>query len=631
MKQKKNDYKKVNKVYKLSQSGKLLIDRIRKTRLRVTILAVIVFFIALIGVFQLMFSENWTLKNSNKLNSGMTSVVDESTETVSSTVHDTENLESEETIESSPTSNSALEIGTKGGQLTNEESTILIPPSNNSEKTERRDEVTVGDAAKDSEEDSKNDKTKESIAESNKQETIADPELIKLEENQKSEEHSIDQQIDKLNSISNSKSSSQKYSFVVAFGVSVFDNPKSLNVIDQLRYATYVTKIDETVENSVSYSKISYKTGKGTVEGWVRSQFLSDSLKPITGEEYKELSFEPVKKISGRISNVRGIYLTRSSVSNREKIAKWVSFAKSTNLNAFVIDVKDDEGFMLFKTNAAAKFVPSANDKAYYTKDEFKAIAKELKEKGFYLIARIVCFKDPSYARAHMDRAIVYKDTGAPYMGVYKVPWASAYDRQLWEYNVEVAKEAAEVGFDEIQYDYVRFPEIRKEERNKLDLRKPGNETFAEAIQKFLIYSKKELDEYNIPLAADIFGLVSTAVDDVGIGQYWEAVTNVVDYVCPMVYPSHYANGSFGLSVPDAYPYETIYRALSDGIRRNNHIPTPARIRPWLQSFTATWVKGHIVYDENAIRKQIKAAKDLGINEYMLWNASNNYKNMWYE
>ncbi|MGQ9855175.1 MAG: putative glycoside hydrolase [Fervidobacterium sp.] len=625
-KEKKNDYKKVNKVYKLSQSGKLLVDRIRKTRLKVTIFAVVVFFIALIGVFQLMFSENWILKNGNKLNSEVLSAVDESTETTTAlTEHGTDNSESQETIESSPSSVSFLETSRKDDQLTNEESPISITISNNTEKTETKAEVAGVNFA----EDSKNEKVKETVIESDKEETIVDTETE--EENQERKDEADDQQVENQNSSNKYASNSQKYSFVVAFGVSVFDNPKSLNVIDQLRYATYVTKIDETVENSVSYSKISYKTSKGTVEGWVRSQFLSDSLKPITGEEYKEFSFEPVKKISARISNVRGIYLTRSSVSNREKIAKWVSFSKATNLNAFVIDVKDDEGFMLFKTNAAAKFVPNANDKAYYTKDEFKVIANELKEKGFYLIARIVCFKDPSYARAHLDRAIVYKDTGAPYMGVYKVPWASAYDRQLWEYNVEVAKEAVEVGFDEIQYDYVRFPEIRKEERDKLNLRKPGNETFAEAIQKFLIYSKKELAQYNIPLAADIFGLVSTAVDDVGIGQYWEAVTNVVDYVCPMVYPSHYANGSFGLSVPDAYPYETIYRALSDGIRRNNHVPTPAKIRPWLQSFTATWVKGHIVYDENAIRKQIKAAKDLGINEYMLWNASNNYKNMWYD
>jgi len=265
----------------------------------------------------------------------------------------------------------------------------------------------------------------------------------------------------------------------------------------------------------VNFSKVRYNTPNGFKEGWVRSSSLSNSLKSITGEEYDELVFEPFKKIKARIDDVRGIYLTRTSVSNVQKIQQWTEFAKATNINAFVIDVKDDEGFMLFETNAAAEFVPEANARAYYKKEEMKEIVKELKDQGLYLIARIVCFKDPSYARAHKDRAIVYKDTGEPYMGIYKVPWASAYDRQLWEYNVRVAIEAVEVGFDEIQYDYVRFPELSKETRQRVNLRQVGDESFAEAIQKFLIYSKRKLEPYNVPLAADVFGLVSTAVDDV--------------------------------------------------------------------------------------------------------------------
>ncbi len=420
-----------------------------------------------------------------------------------------------------------------------------------------------------------------------------------------------------------------KYLFVSAFGVSIFDAPGG-KVLDTLKYASYVQKLDETKFGTETFTKVAYRTPDGKIIGWVRSAFLSSSLKPIAGSGYEDISFEPVSKTFGRVSDVRGIYLTRTSVNTKEKIANWISFAKKTNLNAFVIDVKDDDGFMLFTTSAAAKFVPKANEDAFYSKEEMKSVVSELKAAGIYVIARIVAFKDPSYARAHMDRAIVYKDTGAPYMGIYKVPWASAYDKQLWEYNVSVAKEAAEVGFDEIQYDYVRFPELTEYDRNRVNLRKTGDDSFAECIQKFLIYSKKELAPYNVPLAADVFGLVSTAVDDLGIGQYWEAISNVVDYICPMVYPSHYANGSFGLSIPDQFPYETVYRSVLDGVRRNCNIPTPARIRPWIQSFTATWVKGHITYDENAIRKEIKALKDLGINEYMFWNASNRYVEMWY-
>ncbi|MFN6992284.1 MAG: putative glycoside hydrolase, partial [Fervidobacterium sp.] len=104
-----------------------------------------------------------------------------------------------------------------------------------------------------------------------------------------------------------------------------------------------------------------------------------------------------------------------------------------------------------------------------------------------------------------------------------------------------------------------------------------------------------------------------------------------VDYICPMVYPSHYAKGSYGLSVPDAYPYEVVYRSVLDGLVRNRLLSSPAKVRPWLQAFTATWVKGHVQYSENEIKKQIKALKDLGIEEYMLWNASNQYVEMKYE
>ncbi len=421
-----------------------------------------------------------------------------------------------------------------------------------------------------------------------------------------------------------------KYLFVSAFGVSLYDSPGG-KALDTLKYASYVEKVDETTYNNEKFTKVCYRTANGKIEGWVRSAFLSDSLKPIAGSGYENISFEPVKKTVGRVSDVRAIYLTRTSVNTRTKINNWISFAKETNLNAFVIDVKDDDGFMLFKAEASQRVVPKANEMAFYSKEEMKSIISEVKAAGIYVIARIVCFKDPSYARAHMDKAVVYKDTGNPYTGIYKVPWASAYDKQLWEYNVAISKETVEVGFDEIQYDYVRFPELTNSDMSRVDLRKTSDDSFAEAIQKFLIYAKKELDRYGIPLAADVFGLVSTAVDDLGIGQYWEAISNVVDYICPMVYPSHYANGSFGLSIPDQFPYETVYRSVSDALKRNYNIPTPARIRPWIQFFTATWVKGHITYDENAIKKEIKALKELGINEYMLWNASNNYIQMWYD
>ncbi len=126
-------------------------------------------------------------------------------------------------------------------------------------------------------------------------------------------------------------------------------------------------------------------------------------------------------------------------------------------------------------------------------------------------------------------------------------------------------------------------------------------------------------------MSADVFGWVASAQNDVGIGQHWEALTNVVDIMCPMMYPSHYGPGNYGLSVPDAFPYETIDRGIKDALERDAHVDTPAKLRPWIQDFTARWVKGHIKYGPAEVEAQIRALEDNGINEYLLWNAGNYY------
>ena len=639
-----NDYKNDDRV-KLSKPLKKAIERAKRTRLKVGLIAALLFVVSLGIFFAVIFSEG---KDGSPTFSNLPIAQDGNQPNVSDVANldvnplngkngDEQSLPAPTTtsnVSSNATSNDFnVDAASTEDIQTSFEDIIVISTDASEESTNSNDVTNVDSSNVSTNSSSSKDVAVKSIDSNSQSQTnqVVKDEGTDAESNSSFKDASDNDLAKNSTSIALGSSSidASKYLFVSAFGVSIFDAPGG-KVLDTLKYASYVQKLDETKFGTETFTKVAYRTPDGKIIGWVRSAFLSSSLKPIAGSGYEDISFEPVSKTFGRVSDVRGIYLTRTSVNTKEKIANWISFAKKTNLNAFVIDVKDDDGLMLFTTSAAAKFVPKANEDAFYSKEEMKSVVSELKAAGIYVIARIVAFKDPSYARAHMDRAIVYKDTGAPYMGIYKVPWASAYDKQLWEYNVSVAKEAAEVGFDEIQYDYVRFPELTEYDRNRVNLRKTGDDSFAECIQKFLIYSKKELAPYNVPLAADVFGLVSTAVDDLGIGQYWEAISNVVDYICPMVYPSHYANGSFGLSIPDQFPYETVYRSVLDGVRRNCNIPTPARIRPWIQSFTATWVKGHITYDENAIRKEIKALKDLGINEYMFWNASNRYVEMWY-
>src|SRR5437773_804991 len=154
---------------------------------------------------------------------------------------------------------------------------------------------------------------------------------------------------------------------------------------------------------------------------------------------------------------------------------------------------------------------------------------------------------------------------------------------------------AAVAGFNEIQFDYIRFPDVAR--NANLNYRSPGSQSKAQAVQSFLLEARRRLRPLNVYVAADVFGLVCTTADDMDIGQYWEAVSNAVDYICPMMYPSHYANRSYGLRVPDQQPYELIDRGIKDALRRNRNLATPARLRPWIQAFTATWLKEYHQYD----------------------------------
>lgn len=361
------------------------------------------------------------------------------------------------------------------------------------------------------------------------------------------------------------------------------------------------------------------------VLGYVAYSSMIDSLTTFIDNPFDDADYTPQAKNGSFESNpkidVKGIFVTGNTAQS-ERMDEMIALIDETALNAIVIDVKDDVGYLLFSSVAAAKYNPNANDKVYI--DDIKAFVAKLKEHDIYLIARIVSFKSPFYAQNHPDRAIVYKDSGKLYTDSDRLPWVSPHDRIMWEYNVEIAKEAAELGFNEIQFDYVRFPAIGNPEA--INYRNETDESQTATIQNFLKYAYEELKPYEVYISADVFGWAATATGGIGIGQHWEAVSNVVDYISPMMYPSHYGPNTFGLPVPDAYPYETIDRSVKDAIERNKNLYTPAGIRPWIQDFTATWVEGYIPYRTKEVRAQIEALKDNGINEYLVWNAGNYYR-----
>lgn len=379
------------------------------------------------------------------------------------------------------------------------------------------------------------------------------------------------------------------------------------------------------VEN---WEKISYYKNKEKRSGWIKEKQLTGSLKATLPKEWKNLEFSPVEKKNypeNKRREVRGIYVTSNSASLTKRVDDLIALSKRTKINAFVIDVKEDDGTLLFKMEAGEKYNPNANRRSPIK--DINKFMKKLKDNNIYTIARIVSFKDPTYAKANPDKAIITKATGKPFTNSDGVIWVSPHDRYLWEYNIAVAKEAALAGFDEIQFDYVRFPASNGGKLDKqLDYRNPKNESKPETIQKYLQYARKELEPLGVYIAADVYGQVGSLPDDMALGQYWEAVSNVVDYICPMIYPSHYGKGVYGLTVPDSEPYKTVYRSTQDSMNRNANIDTPAIIRPWLQAFTARWVKGHIVYGPEEIEQQVKALEDLGINEYILWSSTNKYR-----
>lgn len=331
----------------------------------------------------------------------------------------------------------------------------------------------------------------------------------------------------------------------------------------------------------------------------------------------------PIEQSENPPVKARGIYLTGNSVGISERFNRLMELVETTELNSMVIDVKNDHGLMSYISDIEIVQEVGANRSVPIA--DIAEVMEELNKRNIYPIARIVVFKDPHLAEQRPEWAI-QKKGGGIWRDNKGVAWINPYEKKVWDYNIAIAKEAALVGFREIQWDYVRFPENASRVDREAFYPNENGVAKDDAIQAFLKYAREQLKEYNVHIAADIFGVTATSWGDSDrIGQTWEKVAVHVDYNCPMIYPSHYGPGYFGFPVPDAHPAGTVRRALTDAIKRNAPLENPAIIRPWLQSFTATWVPGHIPYGAREVRAQIDAALELGIDEYLIWNAGNRY------
>lgn len=397
-------------------------------------------------------------------------------------------------------------------------------------------------------------------------------------------------------------------------------------------------EIEKTVKNkntqneeviTIKNSKISFKDLDEEKVVWVEDKFLTDNRAEVLSgnlDDIKIVNKEKREYEGNPRVKVRGLYVSAKTLAWTKRLDEILKLAKENNINAFVIDVKGDYGEITFPVSEEVKDYSESSNKNVDIK-EIEPIMQKLKENNIYTIARIVSFKDPIYAKENPKKVITYKENGKAFSNKDGLTWVSPHDRKLWEYNIFVAKEAAKAGFNEIQFDYVRFPASDGGKLDKvLDYKNTKTESKAKTIQEYLDYARQELEPLNVYISADVYGQVASVEDDMALGQYWEAVSSEVDYISPMMYPSHYGKGVYGLSVPDANPYKTVYNSTKDSINRNNNIENPAVIRPWIQAFTAKWVKGHIKYGPQEIREQIKAMKDLGVEEYILWSPTNKYE-----
>ncbi|MCQ2979421.1 MAG: hypothetical protein MJ245_06470 [Clostridia bacterium] len=325
---------------------------------------------------------------------------------------------------------------------------------------------------------------------------------------------------------------------------------------------------------------------------------------------------------------VRGVYISEYTIASSSNVDKWINICKSSELNALVINVKNDDGLISFEVDYDLAHEIGAD--ANRTIKDPNELTLKLKQNGIVPIARIVSFKDPYLAKNRSDLALKNASGNvlAVKSGSHYENWVNPYNRDLWKYVVEVSKCALDAGFKEVQYDYIRFGTGAEMDQASFGF-DSDTKTKRDIILEFSQYAKDEIDAYGGYLAADVFGTIITSDYDAKIvGQNYLEMCKIYDFVCPMIYPSHYNNGSLGVTYPDLDPYNLVLKSLQASKELTDTIPEgqhKAIVRAWLQDFTATWVKPHQTYGPQQIREQKQAVYDSGNTQWLLWNAGNNY------
>lgn len=419
----------------------------------------------------------------------------------------------------------------------------------------------------------------------------------------------------------------------------------------------------------------------GAGDGALETAGNGGAEEPEREAEETEEEKEAAQPLAER-PKVRGIYVT-GPMAGTANMDSLIGLVERTELNAMVIDIKNDEGYVTCDMDVP--LVQEIGSIKRYIRDA-EGLVQKCREKGIYLIARIVAFRDPLLAEAKPEWSLHNAD-GTVFRDKSGLAWLNPYEQEVWEYLVQVAEGAVDLGFDEVQFDYIRFS--TDSGMKNVDFGAAAEEQEkTEVIAAFAAYAAQRLHEKGAAVSADVYGIViDSAVDQQIVGQDYLALAQQLDYLSPMVYPSHYGAYNYDIPIPDAQPYDTVLAAMqaskkvlagvlvaeaeeeaentvsgnsvsgnsvsgNDGAYGGAEADSSAGqavengggewtaeeiaalspldtvradVRPWLQDFTATWVKGHIAYGPEQIREQIQAVYDAGYEEWILWNAANRY------
>ena len=371
------------------------------------------------------------------------------------------------------------------------------------------------------------------------------------------------------------------------------------------------------------------------------STFAEDEREPFTGKQFTYSTIdEEVLEASAlfRFSSgltfdypdaVRGIYVTGHSAGG-ERFSRLVDLLDSTDLNAMVIDVKDDFGNLTYIPEEDSPLAAYDIGKPFVK--DMRGVLEIMEEKQIYPIARVVVFKDTELAERKPEWS--FQEGSSVWKNRRGEAFVNPFLQEVWDYNVEIAIEAAEMGYKEIQFDYVRFPEGFENRWESLNYSQGDYATSGlddiqsrvQAVTDFVAYAREKLKPYDVEVSVDIFGYSATLPEAPGIGQNFSKISENVDVISSMIYPSHWTS-YFGIAKPDLEPYRLVQEYAKVENAKLAELENPPTSRPWIQDFTASYLGAgnYKVYGKQEVEDQIRALNEAGIDEFLLWNAGNSY------